>query len=114
MVFVELLSNYYKMYIKKQHGNSMSVKSLLRTFCKESFIHSISCNFQCILFVQFSAHARLMLRKQVTVQDAVVAVSLMESSMQGGALLGGVNALHTSFPEDPETEYRTQGMCKPP
>ena len=50
-----------------------------------------------------------MLRKQVLVQDAVVAVSLMESSMQGSALLGGVNALHTSFPDDPELEYRTQG-----
>jgi len=24
-------------------------------------------------------------------------------------LLGGVNALHTSFPDDPEEEYKTQG-----
>ena len=29
-----------------------------------------------------AAHARLMLRKEVSVQDAVVAVSAMESSMQ--------------------------------
>ncbi|PIK48566.1 putative DNA helicase MCM9 [Apostichopus japonicus] len=53
-------------------------------------------------------HARLMGRSEVTVQDAVVAVSLMESSMQGAALLGGVNALHTSFPEDADTEYQKQ------
>ncbi|XP_069133672.1 LOW QUALITY PROTEIN: DNA helicase MCM9-like [Argopecten irradians] len=54
------------------------------------------------------AHARLMFRDLVTVQDAVLAVTLMESSMQGAALLGGVNALHTSFPEDAEEEYKLQ------
>ncbi|OWF35387.1 DNA helicase MCM9-like isoform X2 [Mizuhopecten yessoensis] len=54
------------------------------------------------------AHARLMFRDTVSVQDAVLAVTLMESSMQGAALLGGVNALHTSFPEDAEEEYKLQ------
>ncbi|KAJ8275120.1 hypothetical protein COCON_G00097450 [Conger conger] len=54
------------------------------------------------------AHARLMFRDTVTVEDAVVVVSVMECSMQGGALLGNVNALHTSFPEDPKQQYRTQ------
>ncbi|XP_060074064.1 DNA helicase MCM9-like [Ylistrum balloti] len=54
------------------------------------------------------AHARLMFRDTVTVQDAVLAVTLMESSMQGAALLGGVNALHTSFPEDAGEEYKIQ------
>ncbi|XP_066994088.2 uncharacterized protein [Anabrus simplex] len=54
------------------------------------------------------AHARFMFRDQVTVQDAVVAVSLVESSMQSAALLGGINALHTSFPEDPTQEYKIQ------
>ncbi|XP_046559638.1 LOW QUALITY PROTEIN: DNA helicase MCM9-like [Haliotis rubra] len=54
------------------------------------------------------AHARLMFRDEVLVQDAVVAVTVMESSMQGAALLGGVNALHTAFPEDAEDEYRLQ------
>ncbi|XP_055900609.1 DNA helicase MCM9-like isoform X2 [Biomphalaria glabrata] len=54
------------------------------------------------------AHARLMFRETVTVQDAVVAVTLMESSMQGAALLGGVNILHTAFPEDADTEYLVQ------
>lgn len=55
------------------------------------------------------AHARLMLRGEVAVQDAVVAVSLMESSMQSSALVENVDALHTGFAEDPEGEYRNQG-----
>ncbi|KAM9382180.1 LOW QUALITY PROTEIN: DNA helicase MCM9 [Phaethornis superciliosus] len=54
------------------------------------------------------AHARLMFRDTVTLEDAVTVVSVMESSMQGGALLGGINALHTSFPENPTAQYRTQ------
>ncbi|XP_029965459.1 DNA helicase MCM9 isoform X2 [Salarias fasciatus] len=54
------------------------------------------------------AHARLMFRETVTVEDAVVAVSLMECSMQGGGLLGDVNALLTAFPADPDRQYRTQ------
>ncbi|KAI0217789.1 hypothetical protein LSAT2_030502 [Lamellibrachia satsuma] len=54
------------------------------------------------------AHSRLMCHENVTVQDAVVAVSVVESSMQGSALLGGVNALHTSFPADPDEEYKLQ------
>ncbi|KAM4695014.1 DNA helicase MCM9 [Discoglossus pictus] len=54
------------------------------------------------------SHARLMYRDIVTVEDAVTVVSVMESSMQGGALLGGVNALHTSFPENPREQYQMQ------
>ncbi|XP_013414481.1 DNA helicase MCM9 [Lingula anatina] len=54
------------------------------------------------------AHARLMFRDEVTTQDAVLAVSIMESSMQGAALLGGINALHSSFPDDAENEYALQ------
>ncbi|KAL4649122.1 DNA helicase MCM9 [Arapaima gigas] len=56
------------------------------------------------------AHARLMFRETVTVEDAVSVVSVMECSMQGGALMGEVNALHTSFPDEPTKQYRTQ--CK--
>ncbi|XP_032829422.1 DNA helicase MCM9 [Petromyzon marinus] len=56
------------------------------------------------------AHARLMLRGVVTVEDAVTVVSVMETSMQGGALTGGagVNALHTCFPDDPVQQYQAQ------
>lgn len=35
-------------------------------------------------------------------------VSPMFSPCQGGALLGGVNALHTSFPENPLGQYQRQ------
>ena len=62
------------------------------------------------------AHARLMARGEVTLQDAVVAVWLMESSARGGFLgleqpgagLGGVGAARGvpgSFPEDPDADY---------
>ncbi|XP_024865475.1 DNA helicase MCM9 isoform X2 [Kryptolebias marmoratus] len=54
------------------------------------------------------AHARLMFRETVTIDDAITAVSVMECSMQGGALLGNVNALLTSFPADPVQQYQTQ------
>ncbi|XP_062504225.1 DNA helicase MCM9-like [Corticium candelabrum] len=56
------------------------------------------------------AHARLMFRSSVTIQDALFSVTVMESSMQGAALLGGVNALHTKFPDNPEEEYKRQAM----
>ncbi|XP_053700062.1 DNA helicase MCM9 isoform X1 [Synchiropus splendidus] len=73
------------------------------------------------------AHARLMYRETVSVEDAVMAVSVMECSMQvkrgdllplysdsllphfqGGGLLGNVNATLTTFPDDPGQQYQTQ------
>ncbi|KAF9178530.1 DNA helicase mcm9 [Haplosporangium sp. Z 767] len=55
------------------------------------------------------AHARLMAQDQVLVQDAVVIVSLMEATAQGGAaMLGGINPLHASFPKNAEEEYYRQ------
>ena len=54
------------------------------------------------------AHARLMFRGVVTVQDAIVAVTCVECSMQNSALLGSMNALHTRFPDDPCEEYSRQ------
>jgi len=67
-----------------------------------------------------------MMRDEVTVQDAIVAVAVMECSMQvselwcgsnldsvaypqGAALLGSIDALHSSFPTDADEEYITQG-----
>ena len=55
------------------------------------------------------AHARLMFRDAVHVVDAVVAVTLIESSMQSSALLGATSALHSAFPRDPQEEYAIQG-----
>ncbi|KAF9914570.1 DNA helicase mcm9 [Lobosporangium transversale] len=55
------------------------------------------------------AHARLMARNYVTVQDAVAIVSLIEITAQGGAaMLGNINPLHASFPKNAEEEYRQQ------
>ena len=34
------------------------------------------------------------------------------SSLQGSALLGGVNILHSAFPADADEEYKTQGNHK--
>ncbi|KAF9936115.1 protein phosphatase 2A regulatory subunit cdc55 [Modicella reniformis] len=55
------------------------------------------------------AHARLMARDYVTIQDAIVIVSLMEVTAQGGAAMaGGINPLHASFPKSGEEEYQRQ------
>ncbi|ORX72320.1 MCM-domain-containing protein [Linderina pennispora] len=51
------------------------------------------------------AHARLMFRNKVLVQDAVVAVVLMETTMLSASILGSTDALHTKFPDDPEGFY---------
>jgi hypothetical protein len=49
-----------------------------------------------------------MFRDEVAVQDAVVAVTMMESSMQGAALLGASSPLHSAFPANADVEYTTQ------
>ncbi|KAG0302474.1 DNA helicase mcm9 [Dissophora globulifera] len=55
------------------------------------------------------AHARLMARNEVTVEDAVVVVQLIENTAQGGAaMLGGINPLYASFPKNAEEEYGQQ------
>jgi DNA helicase MCM9 len=50
------------------------------------------------------AHARLMCRDKVGMQDAIVALTVMECSLQGAALLGQASPLHSAFPTDPEGE----------
>ncbi|KAI9136480.1 mcm domain-containing protein [Paraphysoderma sedebokerense] len=55
------------------------------------------------------AHAKLMCRNEVEVRDAVVAVTMMEASMQGSSLFGAsISALHSAFPREPEKEYYFQ------
>jgi DNA helicase MCM9 len=49
-----------------------------------------------------------MLRDRVLVMDAVIAITLVECSLNRTATFGNVNILHTSFPEDAEIEFRTQ------
>lgn len=50
-----------------------------------------------------------MMRKKVFIMDAVVAITLMECSLNKTASFGDVNILHTSFPENSEIEYKNQG-----
>lgn len=50
-----------------------------------------------------------MCHEEVGLQDAVVAVVVMECSMQGSALLQGINILHSMFPSDADEEYSLQG-----
>jgi hypothetical protein len=40
--------------------------------------------------------------------DAIVAISLIESSLDQTSLFNSVNILHTSFSDNPEQEYREQ------
>ena len=51
-----------------------------------------------------------MFQTEVTVIDAVVVVTLMESSMLSAALISADNALHSTFPQDPMKEYQCQGI----
>ena len=61
----------------------------------------------CVRIAQ--GHARLMMRSEVTTQDAVMAVLLLESSTESSAsLIKGQNILHSAFPADPLKEYLTQ------
>uniref|UniRef100_A0A1X7VRP6 MCM C-terminal AAA(+) ATPase domain-containing protein n=1 Tax=Amphimedon queenslandica TaxID=400682 RepID=A0A1X7VRP6_AMPQE len=56
------------------------------------------------------AHAKLMLHPQVSIQDAVVAISIIESSMQASTISADGNALHSCFPDNVTEEYNTQGI----
>ena len=55
-------------------------------------------------------HARIMFREEVLVQDAIVVISLVEASMTGMTLMGDVDTLHASFPINPLTDYKKQGL----
>jgi DNA helicase MCM9 len=61
------------------------------------------------LFRLAQGHARLMYRTGVTVEDAVTAITLMESSGLSAAPNSSDNALHSSFSDDAMVNYRHQG-----
>eukprot|EP00035_Acanthoeca_spectabilis_P014062 m.266650 g.266650 ORF g.266650 m.266650 type:complete len:980 (-) comp16038_c0_seq5:44-2983(-) len=88
----EILSVYYRM--QRQADSRHSARTTIRLL--ESLVRLAQ------------AHARLMFRDVVAVQDAVVAVTMMESSMQGAALLGASSPLHSAFPSDADAEYAKQ------
>ncbi|QDZ24994.1 minichromosome maintenance protein [Chloropicon primus] len=52
------------------------------------------------------AHARLMAREQVRLQDAVAAICLMEASMKNSLILGVQNVTQSLAPRDPDEESR--------
>ena len=64
----------------------------------------------CVRLAQ--GHARLMMRSEVTTQDAVTAVLLLECSTESSAsLLPGHNILHSTFPDNPLHEYQRQARA---
>ncbi|KAI4895691.1 hypothetical protein NFI96_024783 [Prochilodus magdalenae] len=99
-----ILARYYQ--LQRQSDSRNAARTTIRML--ESLGRLAEGVSVCVCV--YAAHARLMFRETVTVQDAVAVVSVMECSMQGGALLGNVNTLHTSFPDNPKEQYRTQ--CK--
>eukprot|EP01041_Mallomonas_annulata_P011942 gene11942-25023_t len=50
------------------------------------------------------AHAKLMFRSEVLVEDAIVAISLMELSMSSISVLDANSVLHSDFPDDDDSE----------
>ncbi|CAN8076383.1 unnamed protein product [Agarophyton chilense] len=56
------------------------------------------------------AHARLMFRETATPMDAVFAIAAVEASSATQEIIGGMNALHASFPDDPKREF--EDYCK--
>ncbi|XP_046447049.1 DNA helicase MCM9-like [Daphnia pulex] len=88
----QILSKYY--YAQRQADDRNAARTTVRML--ESMIRLAQ------------GHARLMFREEVTVMDAVVVVTLMESSMQSAALISADNCLHSSFPSDAMMEYQRQ------
>lgn len=52
-----------------------------------------------------------MFHQEVTVQDAVIAVSLVETSMQNETIISNTSTLHTAFPKNPMEDYWKQCLC---
>eukprot|EP00039_Didymoeca_costata_P017200 m.316818 g.316818 ORF g.316818 m.316818 type:complete len:790 (+) comp16504_c2_seq9:415-2784(+) len=88
----QVLSSYYHM--QRQKDTRQSARTTIRLL--ESLVRLAQ------------AHARILLRDTVTLQDALIAVMLMESSMLGAALIAGNNPLHSSFPANPDEAYVRQ------
>jgi len=84
-----ILSKYYQM--QRQTDTRQAARTTIRLL--ESLVRLAQ------------AHARLMFRSTVTLQDAIVAVSMVEASMQGAALVTPSSPLHSAFPKDADADY---------
>ena len=82
-----------KTYYKRQRGASGSDNARTTIRLLESLIRIAQ------------AHARLMWRNVVTLDDAVIAVSIIELSMNTGFALSENAVAHIDFPDDPEQDY---------
>lgn len=51
-----------------------------------------------------------MLRTEVLIMDAIIAIILVDSSMLDGSVLEGLSPLHTIFPDNPTAEYVEKGF----
>lgn len=74
-----------------------------------AFLKNITLN--CGYFFRLSqAHAKLMFRNCVLVQDAIVAISLMECSNDDGSP-DSINTLYTKFPTCSKEAYIKESKC---
>ncbi|GAQ89831.1 hypothetical protein (MCM9-like) [Klebsormidium nitens] len=88
-----VIVNYYQLQRRSNAGNRNQARTTIRML--ESLVRIAQ------------AHARLMFRHEVLRTDAVVAVVTIESSMTTSAILENMtNALHSSFKDEPDAEYR--------
>eukprot|EP01080_Neovahlkampfia_damariscottae_P009413 gene9413-1620_t len=86
----EILTKYYQ--LQRKMSDRIAARTTIRLL--ESLVRLAQ------------AHARLMFREEVTIQDAIFSVLIIDSSLHMSNLLGIYSVLHSSFPDTPDSEYR--------